>query len=65
MLVQLTFDDLYRWHNWFWENRRRPPLNLIAVGSNPNPKQPGDRPNTMQGARWESGMDNSPMYNFH
>eukprot|EP00966_Prymnesium_polylepis_P252879 5845805-Prymnesium_polylepis.1 len=49
-LVELLFDDLIDWSNWFHENRRLPPLNITALG--------GD---DMQAARYESGLDNSPM----
>jgi hypothetical protein len=60
-LVELLFDDLFAWHDWFWQQRRLPPLNLIAVGSSPTARG-GMGVDVMQGARWESGMDNSPMY---
>jgi len=55
-LVELLFDDLLDWSNWFIQKRFLPPLNLIALGGN-----------GMQGARYESGLDNSPMYdgNFY
>ena len=55
-LVELLFDDLLDWSNWFLRDRLQPPLNLISLG--------GDG---MQGARFESGLDNSPMYdgNFY
>lgn len=42
-LVELLFDDLLDWSNWFHANRRLAPLNLTALG--------GD---DMQAARYES-----------
>jgi hypothetical protein len=36
-LVELLFNDIFIWHDWFWQHRRLSPLNLIAVGSDPNP----------------------------
>lgn len=50
-IVELLFDDLLDWSNWFVANRELEPAKLIALG--------GDG---MQGARFESGLDNSPMY---
>jgi len=58
----LLFDDLLDWHNWFWSHRRLPPLGLICLGSDMVPGYPDSASNTMQGARYESGLDNSPMY---
>ena len=64
-LVSWSFAQLYGWHDWAWRRRRLAPLGLIAPGSSPiaplvDPSDWGV--NTMQGARWETGMDNSPMY---
>ena len=64
-LVEWSFAQLFGWHDWAWRSRRLPPLGLIAPGSSPilplvDPSDWGV--NTMQGARWETGMDNSPMY---
>ena len=44
-------------------HRRLGPLGLISLGSDPNPPLSGDIDvNDMQAARYESGLDNSPMY---
>ena len=59
-VVALLYEDCYDWLDWFWRKRRQPPLNLIALGSDPFPNT--DTSNTMQAARYESGLDNSPMY---
>ena len=57
-------------NNWIWDHRRgegalAPPGDrayLIVLGSDPT-SPPGDgSTNTLQGARYESGLDNSPMY---
>ena len=64
-LVELLLDDLIDQIAWFSRRRRLPPLGLIALGSDP---VDGYAPpgwlgvNQMQGARFESGLDNSPMY---
>ena len=72
-LIAWSFDQLYGWHDWAWNNRQLVHSHgLIAPGSSPMPPGTGvpdcDRSGTgladslMQCARWETGMDNSPMY---
>jgi hypothetical protein len=63
-VAEWAFDQLYGWHDWAWARRRLAPLGLIAPGSSPLPTPDPSNwgANTMQGARWETGMDNSPMY---
>jgi hypothetical protein len=63
-LVEWSFDQLFGWHQWAMEKRQILPSGLIAPGSDPIlPLDASDwGVNTMQGARWETGMDNSPMY---
>ena len=63
-MVAWSFERLYLWHDWAWRKRRLAPLNLIAPGSDPFPEGEGTGMgvNAFQGARWETGMDNSPMY---
>ena len=60
-LVELLLDDFLDWHDWVWR-RRVGPLGLISLGSDPVQGFTLYSPNTMQGARFESGLDNSPMY---
>ena len=62
-VIEWAFDQLFGWHDWAWQNRRLQPVGLIAPGSSPiSEDDPGDwGVNSMQGARWETGMDNSPM----
>eukprot|EP00750_Incisomonas_marina_P011382 INCI16371.1.p1 GENE.INCI16371.1~~INCI16371.1.p1 ORF type:complete len:914 (-),score=108.51 INCI16371.1:2333-5074(-) len=58
-VVEVVFDDLVDWSDWFIRKRLHPTLNLVALGSyNDQTAQAGN----MQGARFESGLDNSPMY---
>lgn len=52
-LVELLFDDLYDWNKWFVAERTLAPLNITCLGSIEG---------NMQDARYESGLDNSPMY---
>ena len=52
-IVELLFDDLYDWNGWFETARRLAPLNITCLGSEEG---------VMQDARFESGLDNSPMY---
>ena len=77
-LVHLLYADLLDWSNWWDANRRLPPLNMTALGgddmqvrfpSSPafsNLRPPSHafaRPRDgLQAARYESGLDNSPMY---
>ena len=64
-LIEWSFDQLYGWHEWAIEYRTISPSGLIAPGSDPILPLVDDSDwgvNTMQGARWETGMDNSPMY---
>ena len=62
-LVPLCYEDIWRETSWFWYHRRLAPVGLISLGSDPNPPIFGDiEYNDMQAARYESGLDNSPMY---
>ena len=64
-IVELVFDDLLDWQNFFLRERLLKPLELVCLGSyNPIADQDhaGNKGNTMQDARFESGLDNSPMY---
>jgi len=58
-----TFDGLLRWNRW-WA-KTRDVEGYLAWGSTPNdaPWERADTSvNTLQGAKYESGLDNSPMY---
>ena len=61
-LVELLFDDLVRWNDFMAENRAMGPLGLISLGSDTIDGFVDYSAGKMQGARYESGLDNSPMY---
>jgi predicted GH43/DUF377 family glycosyl hydrolase len=60
------FDRLVAWNRW-WDNNRSVD-GYLCWGSNPYPFPPNfpdwlkEGVNNIQGAKWESGLDNSPMY---
>lgn len=63
--LDILFDDLLRWNRW-WANKRDID-GYLCWGS--DPYVPGDIPAflikgiaTKKGAQWESGLDNSPMW---
>lgn len=62
--LEKTFDQLLKWNRWWPENRDQD--GYLAWGSTPFKSVTGDRrdniQNIIQGARYESGLDNSPMY---
>ena len=58
-----AFEPLLRWNRWWDEHRQM--QGFIVLGSDPGafPRNPDDKARgTWQGAIYESGMDNSPMY---
>ncbi|MCU0353818.1 MAG: hypothetical protein MUD08_08800 [Cytophagales bacterium] len=57
-LVELLFDRLLAWNRWWPANRQT--KGYLCWGTNPVP--PDGAANTWQGAAYESGLDNSPMY---
>jgi len=61
-LVELLFDDLLAWHGWFEQVRMLGPLPLVTLGSDSIAGYNDAAAASMQGARYESGLDNSPMY---
>ena len=61
-LVELLFDDLLRWSDWFAAERMHGPLGLVSLGSDHIDGYSDSAAGTMQGSRFESGLDNSPMY---
>lgn len=71
-LVDVVFDALASWNDWVWSHRRGEGVyagpdghaDLIVLGSDPNASPGGvdGGENTMQAARYESGLDNSPQY---
>lgn len=61
-LVELLFDDLLTWNNFLAESRTLGPLGLVSLGSDTIDGYGDAAAGQMQGARYESGLDNSPMY---
>jgi putative isomerase len=62
-LLRDSFEPLLRWNRWWPQHRDRD--GYLAWGSDPDatPKNPTDRSvGTKQGAMYESGLDNSPMF---
>lgn len=57
-LLSLTYDRLLKWNRWWPKNRDT--KGFLCWGSNPIP--PDAAANTWQGAAYESGLDNAPMY---
>ncbi|WP_052847289.1 MGH1-like glycoside hydrolase domain-containing protein [Streptomyces avicenniae] len=58
-LVRETFPALLAWHDW-WHTARRGPHGLLAWGSDPIAGDPESA--TLDRAKRESGLDDSPMY---
>lgn len=56
-LLEHLFDDLLAWNRWWPKNRKQG--DLLSWGSNPGPDFAA---NTLLGAKFESGLDNSPLY---
>mgnify|MGYP000377393406 CR=1 FL=1 len=64
--VREIFDDLLTWNRW-WDSHRQVAPGLLAWGSHPftpraNAGVETEATNLWQGAAFESGLDNSPMY---
>ena len=72
-VVDLLFPALLSWNTWVWTHRRGEGVlagadghaDLIVLGSDPTDPPCGIGGfNNMQAARYESGLDNSPMYDL-
>jgi len=61
-LVELLYPDLVAWNDWFVSSRMFGPLGIVSLGSDTISGYSDNSPGNMQGARFESGLDNSPMY---
>lgn len=66
-LLDTTINELMTWHKWWLTNRRVSPHGLLAWGSTPFEPVVGaigesSQPNTLLGAKLESGMADSPLY---
>lgn len=56
--LEEVYDELLSWNRW-WA-RERDNEGYLSWGSDPHPR--GLSPNTKQAAKWESGLDNSPLF---
>lgn len=61
-LVELLYDDLVAWSDFFVAERTLGPLGIISLGSDTIDGYHDFAAGQMQGARYESGLDNSPMH---
>jgi putative isomerase len=61
-LLEYVYNDLLKWNRWWPKNRDN--KGLLCWGSSPvePPLKSDFATNTWQGAAYESGLDNSPMY---
>ena len=69
--IDVILDALLSWDDWVWRKRRGEGVlagadghaDLIVLGSDPNAAPGGTvgGANDLQAARYESGLDNSPM----
>jgi putative isomerase len=68
-LLRDTFDALFRWNHWWNEHRELDGYLVLGSDAGNQPVDPDDSAiGTLQGAKYESGLDNSPMYDeapFH
>lgn len=62
-LLEATFQRLLRWNRW-WNDHRELDGYLVwgSDPANPEYDRTDGAVNTLQGAKYESGLDNSPMY---
>lgn len=58
-----TFEPLLRWNRWWDANRKVDGYLVLGTDAGNRPQDPDDPSvGTLQGAKYESGLDNSPMY---
>ncbi len=53
-----VYDNLLSWNRWWDQNRNNE--GFLSWGSDPHPA--GMKGHTQQAAKWESGLDNSPLF---
>jgi len=67
-LLSQLYPYLVRWHQWWPQARDGNQDGLLEWGSNSEVASPGNDAGTLFGAKCESGMDNSPLFDeavFH
>lgn len=57
-ILEEVYEKLLSWNRWWAENRDN--RGYLSWGSDDHPK--GMEANNLQAAKWESGLDNSPMF---
>ena len=61
-ILEESFDALLRWNRWYAENRTLPNGTMCWGSDNVSQPFANYDVNNLQGAAYESGMDNSPLY---
>jgi glycogen debranching enzyme len=61
-LLEESFNRLLQWHRWWLPNRDGNNDGLLEWGSNPLKDPLAPENHTLRAAMFESGLDNSPMY---
>ena len=62
-LLRDTFDPLIKWNRWWDRHREVKGYLVLGTDAGNTPQDPNDPSvGTLQGAKYESGLDNSPMY---
>ncbi|MEM8896772.1 MAG: trehalase family glycosidase [Bacteroidota bacterium] len=56
--LEAVYDNLLGWNRWWDEHRNN--QGFLSWGSDPHPN--GMDGHSKQGAKWESGLDNSPLF---
>lgn len=56
--LEEVYDELLTWNRWWADHRDNE--GFLSWGSHPHPK--GMSEHTLEAAKWESGLDNSPMF---
>jgi hypothetical protein len=56
--LEAVYDNLLTWNRWWIKARNNE--GFLSWGSDPHPR--GMDGHTKQGAKWESGLDNSPLF---
>ena len=60
--LKWAYPRLKKWHMWWKKKRDGNNDGLLEWGSNVRAKRPGNNARSLFGAKCESGMDNSPLY---
>ncbi|MGO9492469.1 MAG: MGH1-like glycoside hydrolase domain-containing protein [Terracidiphilus sp.] len=61
-LLEDSFDRLLRWNRWWTEHRDMQGYLVWGSDDENEPKNPEGLGGTLQAAKWESGIDNGPVF---